>query len=74
MCLQGGRGEPNSPVGGREGGLPRCRALHLDEAKRVRDVSLMTQTSWRMHYRRHAAERDASYFSHTKPGKHCDKH
>lgn len=44
------------------GGLPRCRALHLDEAKRVRDVSLMTQTqtSWRMHYRQHAAGRDAS--------------
>lgn len=44
------------------GGLPRCRALHFDEAKRVRDVSLMTQTqtSWRMHYRQHAARRDAS--------------
>lgn len=43
------------------GGLPRCRALHLDEAKRVRDVSLMTQThtSWRMHYRQHAAGSDA---------------
>lgn len=31
-------------AGHQGGGLPRCRALHFDEAKRVRDVSLMTQT------------------------------
>lgn len=48
--------------GGCGWGLPWCRALHLDEAKRVRDVSLMTQTqtSWRMYYRQHAAGHDAS--------------
>lgn len=44
------------------GGLPRCRTLHFDEAKRVRDGSVMTptQTSWRMYYRQRAAGRDAS--------------
>lgn len=40
----------------------QCRALHLDEAKRVKDVSLMTQTqtSWRMHYRKRATRWDSN--------------
>lgn len=43
----------------RGGRLPRCRTLHFDEAKRVRDGSVMTptQTSWRMYYRQRAAGR-----------------
>lgn len=40
----------------------QCRALHLDEAKRVRDVSLMTQTqtSRRMHYRKRVTGWDSN--------------
>jgi len=57
------------------GGLPRCRALHIDEAKRVRDVSLMTQTSWRMHYWQHAAGRDASHTEGTpQPDISCPRY
>lgn len=41
----------------------QCRALHLDEAKRVRDVSLMTQTptSRRMHYRKRVTRWDSNH-------------
>lgn len=63
LCLLGGRGEPNSPAMMLcIGGLLWCRALHLDEAKRVKDVSVMTQaqTSWIEYYRPNAAGHDAS--------------